>query len=358
MGRAVKVGLVGTGGVAHNHLAGYSTVVGNRAVVWAACDPRSDVLEAFCNKYAIPHRFADAQSMVGSGEVDVAVVLTRPEIREAVILPALEHGVPILVEKPFGQSFSEAAKYVEAADQAGVPLAVSQNFRWFPEYQWMAGHLADGRLGDLRFIEHHVFQDRRQPPGAWRAEQKRLEMAIFSVHLIDRMQWLAVVVPLSVAAITRRDEASELPGEQFTTLIVQFEGGLVGQMTSSWMARGLATNAARVDAERGSVTVERSGPMAGNATGRLQVHEESVEIEAFVDNEVVRDGPRSYGYSLLSFLDAIEKGKEAPHSGRDNLRTMAIMDAAYVSASRGGAMVQVDEVTGGVRLTQGSRASS
>ena len=349
---ASRIGLVGTGNVAHNHLAGYRAILGDRAVVTAACDPRRDVLLPFCDRHSIPHRFSDAQSMLASGEVNVAVVLTRPEIRQEIIQPALEHKVALLIEKPFGQSTVEAVGYVEAAAHAGVPLAVSQNFRWFPEYQWMKSQLSLPEMGQVRFLEHHVFQDRRQPPGVWRAEQARLEMAIFSVHLIDRLQWLAGLLPEAVAAVTRRDESADLPGEQFTTLIAQFEGGVVAQMTSSWMSRALAGNATRVDAANGSVVVRRPGPMAGDASGEVQLHGDEVRSVTFLDSQDVGDGPRSYGYSLLAFLEAIEEGVEAPHSGRDNLKTMAIMDAAYLSAARGGALVPVEEVLGGFRLSQ------
>lgn len=43
-------------------------------------------------------------------------------------------------------------------------------------------------------------------------------------------------------------------------------------------------------------------------------------------------------------LDAARRGAEPIHSGRGNLYTMQIVDAAYLSAERGGEMVVVDEV--------------
>ena len=50
------------------------------------------------------------------------------------------------------------------------------------------------------------------------------------------------------------------------------------------------------------------------------------------------------GESMRRLLEAVDSGGEPAHSGRDNLKTMAIMDAAYLSASRGGARVEVAEV--------------
>ena len=37
--------------------------------------------------------------------------------------------------------------------------------------------------------------------------------------------------------------------------------------------------------------------------------------------------------TLLRLLDAIDSGQEAPHSARDNLKTMALLEACYQSAA-------------------------
>jgi len=344
--RTFRIGLVGTGWVAHQHVAGYRAVLGPRAQVVAACDPRADVLADFADRYGVPGRHADATQMVAEADLDVLVLLTPPEVRDEVLDPAFAAGVHVLVEKPFGQDAVRAAGYVAAAERAGVHLAVGQNFRWFPEHQWMHERLGDPRLGALRSLEARCFQDRPQAPGVWRAEQQRLEMAIFSVHLIDRLQWMAGTAPVAVSAVTRRDERGDLPGEQSTHLLVQFDGGVVASMTSTWMARGLPESTMRADLVGGSVSVHRAGPMSGDASGAVQLHGAEPARVAFPDHDEPPHGPRTYGHGLAALLDAVEGGYEAPHSGRDNLATMGIMDAAYLSASRGGALVEVEEVLG------------
>lgn len=340
-----RIGLAGTGGIAHAHLAGYREVLGERAVVTAACDPRQDVLADFAAQYDVPHTFPDAASMIASGEVDAVVLLTPPAVRSEVIEPALAAGVAVLVEKPYATTGPEAVRYTEAAEQAGVPLAVGQNFRWFPEYQWLAG-VAD-RLGEVYYLDARSFQDRPQPEGVWRAEERKLEMAIFSVHVIDRLQWLAPGVPVAVSAVTRRDPATRIEGEQFTTLTVQFSGDAVAQMTSTWRARALPSSDFRLDGTAGSALVHRPGPMDGDASGRLQLQGGAVETAEFPDPVDRRPGPATYGHGLKELLDAIDEGRAPSHSGRDNLRTMGIMEAAYLSAGRGGALVEVAEALGG-----------
>src|SRR5699024_8407875 len=114
------------------------------------------------------------------------------------------------------------------------------NFRWFPEYTWLADIVARDELGSISYIGAECFQDRRQQPGQWRADEFKLEMAIFSVHLIDRIQAITKASPTVVSAVTRRDESTSIMGEQFSTLTIEFDDGSIANMVSSWKARGLS----------------------------------------------------------------------------------------------------------------------
>lgn len=349
MNSPLRVGIVGTGGVAHQHLEGYHSVLGERVKVVAACDPRHDVLSAFANQYSIPGRYDSASSMIDSADLDIVVMLTPPAVRDEVIYPAIARGVNLLIEKPFATSGAKAVEYVAAAEAGGIQLAVSQNFRWFPEQQWLKRRLSASDVGALTYLEARSFQDRPQAPDQWRAAESKLEMAIFSVHLIDRVQWIAPGAPVTVSAVTRRPAESPLPGEQFTSLTVQFDDDMVANMTSSWMSKTLPVNDMRVDSVTGSAVVRRTHPMRGDAYATAKFGNDYVESEIFPELESDLNGTRSYGFSLLAFVDALEAGVSAPHSGRDNLRTMGIMEAAYLSAKRGGDTVSVMEALGSVQ---------
>ena len=56
--------------------------------------------------------------MIASGEVDVISLLTPPAVRHDVIFPAIEKGIHLLVEKPFGETSSDAVSFVEAAEKS------------------------------------------------------------------------------------------------------------------------------------------------------------------------------------------------------------------------------------------------
>lgn len=338
-----RIGFIGTGGIAHRHMDGYRQVLGDRGAVTAVCDLRDDVVQGFADRYGIEHRFTDVAEMVGSGEIDVAVDLTPPSARDSVVLPALEHGVNLLVEKPFGPDARRAVDYVRAADQAGCTLAVNQNFRWFPEVRDTRALLDEGSFGPVRFVKHDHFQNRPLAPGVWRAEERRLEMAIFGIHIIDRIQWLAGTNPVSVAAATFRDPHGSLPGEQFASLLMRFDEGIVAQMTSSWLSKSLSESRLRVDADHGSITAFRPNGLWGDATWSAAPEGGDETRRHYRDDG---DFNRSFGHSMAALLDGLDAGREPVNSGRNNLKTMGLMDAAYLSAERGGELVTVEEALG------------
>jgi predicted dehydrogenase len=263
MSGELRVALVGTGGVAHQHMRGYRSAANDVVEVVAACDPRADVLDAFAAEHGIPHTYRDFDSMLDEQELDIVVLLTPPAVRDEIIYPSLERGVNLLVEKPFGATGAKAVEYALAAERSGVTLAVGQNFRWFPEHQWLHDRLKQPDAGRIEYVEARSFQDRPQAVGQWRAQEQKLEMAIFSVHLIDRLQWIAPGAPVAVSALTRRRRGSGISGEQFTSLLVDFDDDSVGHLTSSWLSRSLPINDLRVDTDTGSAHVWREKPMHG-----------------------------------------------------------------------------------------------
>lgn len=331
-----RIGLVGCGGIARFHIEGYRRVLGEQGRVVAVCDPNRKNLDEFCDRHAVPARFTDPQHLIDSDEVDVISLLTPPAVRGEVIFPAVERGIHLLVEKPFGETAQDAAGFVEAGERAGTQIAVNHELRFTPEMSAIRQLIADGELGDIRFLAHHHFQNRTTVRG-WRSQEKRLEINIFSIHLIDRIRWLSGRKPASVSAATRSWDKS-VRGETFTALTVQFDGGAVGGMVSNWHSLGIPECRLRVDGTKGSAVAVKSSLIDDAA--KLLIQQNGAPLEE-------RDCSRrenfiiAMGESMAELLNAVRNGSPPLHSGRDNLETMAIVDAAYRSAEDGGALVNL-----------------
>jgi predicted dehydrogenase len=191
----------------------------------------------------------------------------------------------------------------------------------------------------VRFIAHDHFQNRMRTRG-WRKDEERLEISIFSIHVLDRIRWLAGRAPKAVTAVTRYWDEN-VRGETFTALTTQFVGGVMGTMVSNWHSPTIPECRLRVDATEGSLVSLKEGIASDHCV--LTVHPSGGEARQY-DCSRQNNFIMAMGDSMKRLIQAAEAGTQPIHSGRDNLETMAVVDAAYLSASRGGDKATIDEV--------------
>jgi predicted dehydrogenase len=245
----------------------------------------------------------------------------------------------MLVEKPFAEKMSDAVSFVEAAEKAGVVLAVNQQLRFMPDILKAREMIDSTGLGEIRFIAHDHFQNRTRTRG-WRKDEERLEISIFSIHVLDRVRWLMGRPPEAVAAVTRYWDEN-VRGETFTSLTVQFKGGPIGTMVSNWHSMTMPVCRLRVDGTKGSLVSVKERIHADQCT--LTVHPLEGEAKRY-DCSRQNNFTMAMGESMKRLVQAASTGTQPVHSGRDNLETMAIVDGAYLSASRGGEIIDISKI--------------
>ena len=112
-------------------------------------------------------------------------------------------------------------------------------------------------------------------------------------------------------------------------------------MVSNWHALTMPECRLRVDGTAGSLLSVKDSATADQA---LLTVRSSTSSARQLECSRQRAALMGMGESMKCLLSAIDVGSAPHHSGRDNLETMAIVDAAYLSASRGGSRVEIAEV--------------
>ncbi len=315
-----RIGVLGCGRISRQHFTAAQNY-GERAKLVAACDVDPGLLDAACSTYEIPLRFSSVEELAASDEVDVVIVLTPPHVRLSVVKPLLESGKHLLVEKPFTESMEEARAIVNLAQSLDRHVAVNQNYRWFNATMHIRDMIQDGRIGAPTYaiINDCVWRDE---VSGWRKDTTRLALAVMGVHWLDRFRWLLDDDAVAATTITAARDTLASGGENETTTIIEFSKGAMATLTHSWSSqtRG-ATNFQQFDGPLGSLVLDKETDI----TLYAGENQETFSYE--------RDFTASFSESLLRLLDAIDSGKEAPHSARDNLNTMALLEACYQSAA-------------------------
>lgn len=143
-------------------------------------------------------RYADWGDLLDqTGDADAALVATRDHDHFAPTMAALAAGHHVLVEKPMAATEAECVQMVEAAERAGVLLAVCHVLRYTRYTRALMDVLDGGLLGDVIGVEHLEpvgwwHQAHSYVRGNWRREDESTFMLMAkSVHDLD---WLGMVV--------------------------------------------------------------------------------------------------------------------------------------------------------------------
>ncbi len=339
--REPAIGCIGAGFImADCHLVAYRQAGFN---VRAIASRSSDRAREVAARHAIPRVYDTYQELLVDREIQVVDVAVPPDVQLRVIEEIVEHGDHIrgvLAQKPLGANFAQARRIVELCCSAGIALAVNQNMRFDQSVRACKTLLASGELGepvlatiDMRAIPHWM---------PWQQRQGWVTLRIMSIHHLDTFRyWFGD--PAWVFASVRPDPRTsrQFAHEDGIALyILEYESGL---RASSWddVWAGPAREGAAADLGI-RWRVEGTDGMATGTIGWPKYPERSPSTIDFTTTargpEWLRPRwdavwfPDAFVGPMAELLCALEEGRAAELDGRDNLRTMALVDACYLSA--------------------------
>jgi predicted dehydrogenase len=332
--RVIHVGLGGWGGDwARNAIPPVAEVE-----VAAIVDPHEPTRERVRALLGLPASVAFASLADALAAVDAeAVIITAPAVTHAPLaLEALDAGKHVIVEKPFANTTAEAADVVRRADELGLLLQVSQNYRWYPAPRLVRQLLAAGELGELATIEIDFRQwDNDEPEGYPHYRFPQPIINDMAIHHFDLIRMVTGREAVRVYAKTSRPSFSGYVDPAVASMVIELEGGLVVDYRGSWLHRGPATPWAgewRISGADGELTFTSRGE--GLAADRVGIRAaDGVERELELDLDALPLIGRAAG--LRAFALSILGGPPPATSGRDNLGSLALMEAAGRSAASG-----------------------
>jgi predicted dehydrogenase len=327
---------VGAGYFSQFHLDAWRRTSG--AALVAVCDALRERAEEASRKFSIGRVYSDVAEMLDAERPDFIDVITPPETHRETCRLAGERGVHVLCQKALAPTFEDAEALVGEAERAGIRLMVHDNFRFQP---W---HRELRRLLDLDTIGRpHAIACRTRMGDGWGAGayldrqpyfrvMPKLLVFETGVHFIDVFRYLVGEVRQVYAALRRRNPA--IAGEDAGVMLFEFEDGATGVWDAS------RYNESRDPDPRytfGEFLVEGpGGSLSVDERGRLTVHPlgELPHDHSYVHEPVGFAGDCCYK-AIQYFVDRLHDGAAFETSGRDYLRTLAVQEALYASATTG-----------------------
>lgn len=262
--------------------------------------------------------------------VDVAVV---PWEQLEIVKQAAAAGKHLLCQKPLSDSLSDAQEIVHMAAQAGVKIAVQQQFRWGQIIRAARALLRAGWLGGLLDVQVQVSILTPWDMWPWLAGQPRLEVLYHSIHYLDALRFL-FGDPALVTSRHARHPAQQAKGESKTITIWDYGDGLqilIAVCHFDWspglysLFRVLGTDGLI----EGTIGTNYDYPDGRSDTIKFtsRGHPER-NFAAVLPGKWIPDA--FYG-PMASLMEAIQTDGEPLTSARDNLGTLRVIEAAYRS---------------------------
>jgi predicted dehydrogenase len=345
------VGLIGLGAVVRNiHMPAYSQL-GSRMRVIAACDPDSAARTRAKRDWHIPDVFERPAEMLRSTRPDVVAVCTPPWLHREQVLLALDHGCHVFCEKPLADSMAEAGEIVRATEAAAKVVVVNNQFPYMNIHSTAKAMIGTPRFGELLCVHAwHTMRSSEVTEAGWRGELSRRVCFEFGIHVLDLMRFFFDAEPERMLAHMPN------PGRRYRSDVVnvinlEFADGRAASILLDRLSKGPERYLDfRLDGEHAAVHTSIGGRV------RLEAGLHTREKRPFARFSFVKGGQTvlqdginrillarddanpfagATARHLTAFLDAIHGGAVPRTAVANNLKSLALVMAAYESAESG-----------------------
>ncbi len=233
----MRVGLIGTGAIAHKHAECYGAI----GFDLVACSNRGRAKgEAYAAKYGCDF-VADYRDLCARDDVDYVDVCTFPDSHLDICRSAVRNGKHLLLQKPMALTLAECREMISLCRSAGLKLGVVSQHRFDDCSVFLKRAIGEGRLGRILQVDGYVKWHRPQSyydwpgKGTWDVEGGGA-LINQGIHTADVMQFLGGPVR-RVFAHWQLAVAHEMEAEDLVNAVLVYDngtGGVLQAATAVW----------------------------------------------------------------------------------------------------------------------------
>lgn len=301
------------------------------------CDIDPKKAQVLAERFGAKGYTTDWREIAQDPTIDAVSVATPDFAHTEPAVAVLQAGKHALVEKPLATTVEEAARIVEAADDAQVFLMVDFHNRWNLPYANAKQAALAGRLGDIRYFYGRQSLTQYWAQNLMEWADKTSTLWFCGSHTIDLARWFMEDEVESVFAVSRKGilAGKGIDTEDLIVTILEFERGGVAVIENTWLVPD--TDPAVEDFQ-----VEVLGTLGGAYMETF--HDRSLVIygrdraeypDMFV-RPVVWGQTKGFAIeSIRHFIECVKTGVAPAVTGHDGLVVTRIGVAALESARTG-----------------------
>jgi len=340
-----RVGIIGTGGIAHAHAEALNTF-GPRVEIAGVVDLDRDRADAFAERFGVDRVYPDAAELFANENLDLVHICTPPQTHTPLAVQAMRAGVPSLVEKPTALSLGEIDELAAVQAETGVPVLTVFQHRFGAAARHLKVLADAGALGrplvatceTLWFRPDEYFDVPWR--GRWDVEGGGPTMG-HGIHQFDLL--LAIFGPWAEVSAFAARQLRPTDTEDVSLTLARFENGALATVVNSLVSPH-ETSRLRFDFEYASVEVQHLyGYTSEDWTFTAAPGHEGLAARwaEGLDSGAI-SGHRD---QIAAILDAFDAGEQPGVDLADARRTLEFAAATYASAFRR-SIVEAGELCG------------
>ena len=318
MKELLRVGLVGTGTVALDHLRGYRQNA--RCKVAAVADVNSERGQTIAHDHGAAF-YSDYGVMLKEARLDAVSVCLPHQLHYAAGMACAAAGAHVLMEKPIALTLAEADSLLEEFEKRRLLLTVGFAHRFRPEFQEAERLIKSGALGTPANALDRLCTLGGKFPPSWVWDRGLAGGGILiwtGIHTLDRLRWLFASEPERVfAAVSTYAHKADV--EDGIAGVIEFANGAMASINENSPPYGkLGEWTTEVFGNDGAIQIT-------TGTGLDYVGIRGRYSQRFLDT-------RHFEAEIDEFIDAILSVRSPAISGWDGRQALAMTLALYESA--------------------------
>ncbi|GHU76638.1 oxidoreductase [Clostridia bacterium] len=270
--KEIRVGIIGCGIIAHQHMEKYAKIDDVKVV--ACCDLNEDKLGKFVNKYDIQNRYVDYRELLKRDDLDSVDVCLHNNLHAPISIAAMASGKNCYCEKPMAGSYKDAAAMKSAAESLGVKLHIQLSMIYGAPVNAAKTLIDSGRLGRIYHARSVGYRRRGRPyvdgygekefdSAYWAGHGALYDMGVYHIsqllYLMKTPQVKrvtgSVYQEVGMPAIRRKE--SDFGVEELGVGFVTFEDGCTMDVLESWAVHAAEFPMSSIYGSEGGIQIRK-----------------------------------------------------------------------------------------------------
>lgn len=353
--RKLRIGIIGTGGIAGSHIASYKKQPDVEVVAGADLIP-GKAEKFFKDNEVEAKAFTDYKEMIDTMNLDAVSVCTYNRTHAECTIYALEHGLPVLLEKPMTVTLEEAIAIREAEKKSGKIVSVGFQPRFDANMQMIKKIVQSGELGRIYYVQTGGGR-RHGIPVSWsetfiendKAGLGALgDIGCYSIDLV--MNALGNPKPLTVtgtatdyfgttpeayAQVGKPECAKKFSVDDFASAYIRLEGGIILDFRIAWYMHLDTPGDTIIMGTKGSLRIPSTDCWNGSFWKPMTIYHDVAGEPVETVIPLLPATPDLFDRKIRSFLNAVITGGEAPVPTSQIIYNQAILDGIQRSSDCG-----------------------